>query len=227
MRMPGKHAVLLDFQIAFQKPLQWNQLYVLKGKVSFKSETTFTLVQTSSLPEADSHAEIATGKVSSQVNQPPVQMPAFASLKASDSNLGLKDKVVLITGASRGIGETTAKLFAVHGAKVALNYFRGQEDVEHNVQEISSNGGLAIAVQADVTDRQQVRQMVQSVCGQFQTVDILVNNAIDNIFPVAFLNLTWDSLQDDLDVIVKGAFHCCQEAIPLMVKNGSVMRIKP
>jgi len=220
MRMPGKFAVLLDFQIAFQQPLQWHQRYMLKAKVNFKSESAFTLAQNISFREAGSNTEVATGKVSSQVYQPPVQMPAFATLKANDSDLGLKHKVVLITGASRGIGETTAKLFAVHGARVALNYFRGQTDAERIVAEITSHGGSAIAVHADVTDRQQVQHMVQSVCAQFQAVDILVNNAVDNIYPVGFLNLAWDTLQKDLDVVVKGAFYCCQETIPLMLKNG-------
>jgi 3-oxoacyl-[acyl-carrier protein] reductase len=219
MRMPGKHAVLLDFQIAFQNALQWNRDYLLKGKVSFKSESTLTLAQNVSLRDPAANTDIATGKVSAQVNQPPLQMASFAALQATAADLGLRDKVVLITGASRGIGETTAKLFAVHGARVALNYFRGREDVERIVEEITAHGGSAMAVRADVADRQQVKAMVQSVCGQFQRLDILVNNAIDNIFPVPFLNLTWDSVQRDLDVIVKGAFNCCQEAIPAMLAN--------
>ncbi len=220
MCLPGKFAVFLDFQLAFQERLCWNQRYVLKGKVSFKSDSAFTVVEDVSIREAGSNVGAARGKVSSQVYQPPVQMPPFTSLKATESDLVVKDKVVLITGASRGIGETTAKLFAVHGAKVALNYFRGKSDAEGIADEITSSGGSAFAVQADVTNRQEVRQMLQTVCGHFGCVDILVNNAVDNMYPVGFLNLTWEAVQRDLDVTVKGAFHCCQEVIPLMLKQG-------
>ncbi len=220
MRMPGKFAVFLDFQLAFHQQLRWNQRYLVKAKVTFKSESASTVVQTVSFHEAGDHTEVATGKVSSQVYPPPPQMPALAALKAQDSDLGLKGKVVLVTGASRGIGETTAKLFAVHGAKVALNYFRGRQDAERIVEEITAHGGSAIALEADVANRQQVRQMLQSLWEQFQSLDVLVNNAVDNLYPAGFLNLSWDSVQRDLDVILKGAFHCCQEAIPLMLKKG-------
>jgi len=132
----------------------------------------------------------------------------------------LKGKVVLITGASRGIGETTAKLFALFGARVIVNYHRGKEDADRIVQEILDEGGAAIAVQADVTQSDQVQRMVEKGIERFGAIHILVNNAVRDFRPISFADLTWDEIQKDLDVIVKGAFHCCKAVAPFMLEQG-------
>ena len=92
------------------------------------------------------------------------------------SYLGLEDKVVLITGASRGIGETAAKLFAALGAKVIINYFRGKNDAENIVDEIRLSDGTAICVQCDITDEDSVKKMVSIALNEFGRIDVLVFN---------------------------------------------------
>lgn len=95
----------------------------------------------------------------------------------------LKGKVALITGASRGIGATTAKLFAKEGAKVVLDYYisRYEPDAQENVDKVKEAiikaGGEAIALEADVSNEQQVEYLVQSGINEYGGVDILVNNA--------------------------------------------------
>ena len=59
-----------------------------------------------------------------------------------------------------------------------------------------------------------------AACEQYGTVHALVNNAVGDFYPIPFRELTWERLQQDLDVVVKGAFYCCQEVLPLMVANG-------
>jgi len=163
----------------------------------------------------------ARGKMNVRVNAPTVRMPALDTLRENAMDLQLKNKVVLITGASRGIGETTAKLFALHGAKVVLNYLNGKEQAQQIVDEINASGsGEAISAQANVADAEQVSSMIRSVIGKFGTVDILVNNAAGNVLEVEFQDLSWDDVQRDVDIIVRGAFNCIQSVLPCMEKAG-------
>ena len=73
----------------------------------------------------------------------------------------------------------------------------------------------------------EVKAMISAAQKKFGTIHVLVNNAAGNFHAVPFLNLSWNQMQDDLDVIVKGAFHCCQEILPLMLKNknGKIINI--
>jgi len=229
MRIPGKHATFMDFQATYNQQIQWNRDYVFVGKVRFSSPSTATVVENISIrttEEADSEI-IASGKINAKVNDPPSKMPSVEYLKHNQLDLQLRNKVVLITGASRGIGETTAKLFSLYGAKVAINYFCGEDDARRIVDEIVSHGGQALAVQADVSDREQVKQMVEAACAEYGTVDVLVNNAVSNAYALDFLELSWDTLQKDIDIIIKGAFNCCQEIVPLMIgqKGGKIINI--
>ncbi len=217
MCIPGKHAMLLDFRATIKNPIKLNKPYTLRGAVAFKSDSTGTLVETLTVLETDNPAEpCVSGKINTRVNESPITMPSIDDLKKQVTDRRLNGKVALITGASRGIGETTAKLLSLFGAKVVVNYFRGEEDAKRIVAEITSAGGEAVAIQADVSDRQQVKQMVEAACKHFKTVDILVNNAVRDARPIPLMELTWNDFQRDIDVTVKGAFNCCQEIIPLM-----------
>ena len=142
------------------------------------------------------------------------------SIRENAIDMGLKGKVVLVTGASRGIGETIAKMFAAFGSAVAVNYYLGKEDAERIVEEIRGQGGRAVAVRCDVTDPIQVRRMLAEVLEAYGTVDVLVNNAVRDFLPAKFLGLPWEEVQKDIDVVARGAFHCCQEVIPVMLRQG-------
>jgi NAD(P)-dependent dehydrogenase (short-subunit alcohol dehydrogenase family) len=91
-------------------------------------------------------------------------------------DLGLKDKVALVTGAGRGVGRGVAMRLAAEGAKVVVNDFH-ERRAERVAQEIREQGGQAVPVQADITNLAQVRAMVAKAVETFGPVDILVNNA--------------------------------------------------
>lgn len=221
MCIPGKHATLMDFVISFARPIQLEVPYRLTGTVEHKSQSTGSVTEGIVIDGGQGEGEVvATGKVSVKVNEPPTEGPVMAVIRERDVDLGLRGKVIVITGASRGIGATTAKLFSLHGAKVVVNYVQAREEAEAVIGEIVGAGGDAFAVQADVSDRGQVRRMIVAACEKYGTVDVLINNAVGDFFPVPFQELTWERLQCDLDVILKGAFNCCQEVLPLMIRNG-------
>lgn len=218
--LPGKFATFVDLALHFEHALAKDRIHVLNGTVGFKSSTTQVIVNEVAIAPLDEPKQnLAAGKMTVKVNSPFTKMLSMEALKKSAMGIDFKDKVVLVTGASRGIGETTAKLFALHGAKVAINYYQGQEDAQAIVEEIIRAGGEALAIQADVSDREQVKAMVSHICDRYGSIDVLVNNAVRDAQPAAFKELTWDDIQKDIDVTMKGAFNCCQEVLPLMVNK--------
>ena len=221
MCIPGKYATFLKFDMRVHKSVEINTLYIFEGEVAHVSASTRIIKKNLSVHKSSNEKDIyLSGKVAAIVNPPLVKMPTIRQLKKSALDMGIKDKVVLITGASRGLGETSAKLFALFGAKVVVNYFHGKQDAERIVNEIIAEGGEAFEVQADVSDLLQVRKMVQKAVEKYGNVNVLVNNAVKDFKPISFSRLTWEEIQKDIDVVVKGAFNCCKEVIPLMLKQG-------
>src|ERR1700744_4594494 len=90
----------------------------------------------------------------------------------------LKNKVAVVTGASKGIGAAIARHFAAAGAKVVVNYATSKEGADKVVKEITDNGGTAIAVQADVSNETDVTRLFEETKSAFGALDILVNNAV-------------------------------------------------
>src|SRR5580692_12765307 len=89
----------------------------------------------------------------------------------------LKDKVAIVTGASKGIGASIAKYFAKEGASVVVNYASSKEGADRVVKEITSKGGKAIAVQGDVSKQADVTRLLAETKKAFGRLDVLVNNA--------------------------------------------------
>jgi NAD(P)-dependent dehydrogenase (short-subunit alcohol dehydrogenase family) len=118
----------------------------------------------------------------------------------------LDDRVVIITGASRGIGSAIAKRFAKEGAKVVVNYNKSEDKASRLVDEIRKNGGQALAVRADVSKLDEVKQLVKKTVDAYGRVDILVNNA-GVMFQKTFLDATEEIWDQTIDTNLKGAYY--------------------
>ncbi len=131
----------------------------------------------------------------------------------------LKNKVAIITGARRGMGRTHALSLAGAGAKVVVSDI-SEEDCQKVVEEIEKNGGEAMAVECDVTQKAEVDELVKKTVEKFGKVDILVNNAgIAEFKP--FLEITEEEWDKTLDINLKGYFLCAQAAGKEMAKQKS------
>ncbi|MCC7043150.1 MAG: 3-oxoacyl-ACP reductase FabG [Acidobacteria bacterium] len=139
----------------------------------------------------------------------------------------LKDKVALVTGASRGIGRGIAEVFADEGAHVAVNYLGSPDKAEEVAAYVRSKGRRAITVKGDVARRADVEAMVDQVWTELGPVDILVNNAgIETIVP--FLELTDDQWTRLVDVNLRGNWLCSQVVCRRLVgeqRRGSIVNI--
>ena len=131
----------------------------------------------------------------------------------------LAGKVAIITGASSGIGEATARAFGDAGARVVLAARREQR-LQELADEVNRDGSKAIAVPTDVTDKEAVQRLVDKTLEVFARVDILVNNA--GIMPLSLLRKArveeWDRM---VDVNIKGVLYGIAAVLPIMLKQRS------
>ncbi len=130
----------------------------------------------------------------------------------------IADKIILITGASSGIGEATARLLAQHGAKVILGA-RRTERLEKIAGEIRASGGTAEVRTLDVTNREDVQSFVKFAHEKFGRVDVLFNNA--GIMPLSRMDAlelgAWD---DMVNINIKGVLHGIGAVLPIMKSQG-------
>jgi 3-oxoacyl-[acyl-carrier protein] reductase len=133
-------------------------------------------------------------------------------------DLGLKDKVVLITGASRGIGLAAAQRFAAEGARVAINA-RGKEDLEAAVRSIQKISDQVLSLPADVGDLEALPSLVDAVVAKWGRIDILINNAGAGRYK-PFLDVTIEELSQTLNLNFLSAYRLTQLVVPHMIRNG-------
>lgn len=134
----------------------------------------------------------------------------------------LKEKVVLITGASRGIGAAIAHKLAEAGAKIIVNYAGSTEAAAQTVKELQQKGAEAIALQADVSKTAEVKRMFDEAIAHYGRIDVLVNNA--GIMITKLLKDTTDEeFSRQFDINVKGTFNTMREAADRLADNGSII----
>lgn len=133
-------------------------------------------------------------------------------------NSNIQGKVILITGASSGIGEATARMLAQKGAKVVLGA-RRTDRLERLVAEIRESGEIAMARQLDVTQRDEVQAFVDAALNDFGRIDVIINNAgVMPLSPLAALKVEeWDRM---IDVNIRGVLHGIAAVLPIMQKQG-------
>lgn len=137
----------------------------------------------------------------------------------------LKNKVAIVTGASKGIGASIAKYFAAEGAKVVVNYASSKEGADKVVKAITDNGGTAISAQGDVSKEADIIRLFEETKNAFGTLDILVNNA--GIYLYAPIELvSAESIQQLFNINVSGSLLAIREAVKLFSdKGGNIINI--
>jgi NADP-dependent 3-hydroxy acid dehydrogenase YdfG len=138
---------------------------------------------------------------------------------------GIEDKVVVITGASSGLGEATARLLSAQGARVVLGA-RRVDRIEALADELIASGGKALAIQTDVTDCSQVQALVDAAVQTYGRIDVMINNA--GLMPQSPLERRkiddWNRM---IDVNIKGVLYGIAAALPYMQqqKSGHIINV--
>ena len=135
------------------------------------------------------------------------------------TNTNLEGKIAIVTGASSGIGETTAKALAQEGVKVGLSA-RREKELERVAAEIEQQGGTALVLPTDLRQRDQISAMVDRTVATFGTLDILINNAgFGHWEPIA--NADIDAWQNEIELNLQGVMYTTRYAVDIMLKQSS------
>jgi 3-oxoacyl-[acyl-carrier protein] reductase len=134
--------------------------------------------------------------------------------------MSIKDKVVIITGSSSGIGQTVALRFAKEGAKVVVNYRENKAGGEETLAELKKLTPNCLLVQADVSKPEDIERLFKEATDKFGTVDILINNAAITTDKVPYMDATYADFKEMVDADIISVFMCSQAAIRIMQKQG-------
>ena len=133
---------------------------------------------------------------------------------------------VLITGASRGIGAETARIFAQGGDRVFINYSKSENAAASLQKELSECGHYAVSIKADVSSSREVNEMFERISREYGGIDVLVNNAGISQTKL-FTDITDDDWNNMISSNLSSAFYCCREALPYMIRQhfGRIINI--
>jgi 3-oxoacyl-[acyl-carrier protein] reductase len=149
-----------------------------------------------------------------------MEVSQTSSQRLSDASGGLRQRVAIVTGASRGIGRAIALALAAEGANVVVNYASSSAAAQEVVAVITDTGGTAVALQADVSKLEQVESLLSQTIEKFGRVDVLVNNA-GITRDTLLLRMKPEDWQAVIDLNLTGVFLCTRAVSKVMLKQKS------
>jgi 3-oxoacyl-[acyl-carrier protein] reductase len=216
-RLPGPGALWAQQNFRWRAPVFIGDELEITLRVTHKSEGARTLT-----------IEINAVNQNRQVVMEGDGTVMVLEERKTTRDLPLSERVALVTGGSRGIGAAIARSLAQSGARVIINYLKNERAAGELQAQIETAGGGAIAVQADVTERDSIERLIDQASNHFgKPVDVLINNASGPIPAKPFIETDWGGIQAQLDTQVRGAFNCIQAVLPAMLEaqSGRIINI--
>ena len=134
--------------------------------------------------------------------------------------IDLTGKAALVTGGSNDTGAAICRILAEAGSSVVIQYYKNRDKADKVCGYIGSQGGIAANCFVDLSDKASIDELFSFIKDRFGRLDILVNNAHLPITRSFFSEVSWEEHQEQIDVMVKGTFHCSKKAVFMMVENG-------
>jgi 3-oxoacyl-[acyl-carrier protein] reductase len=218
-KLPGDGALWYSQNLEFLLPARVGDTLTIKAVVVDKIERTQTLELSTDI--FNQHKQkITTGTAK-------VKVIEQEKLNAETNSSNLRSKVALVVGGTGGIGRATCFQLAKEGFKVAIHYHKNKDLADKIKEQIISLGEKAIIVNADITDFEQVKEMIEKTIRKYNTITVVVNCSTLAVQNIKFKDLEWHNIQDHFDVNIKGSFNVLKCVIPLMEqeKYGKIIGI--
>ena len=209
MKLPGKGALWTSQSLSFLKQAYTGDTLKISSTVKQKSPSTRSLVLDIVITNQNNE-KLITGRST-------VKM--IDEEEEHENMTSDREKIVLITGASRGIGAATARILSSQGYSVIINYLHSRNEAESLRDEILKKGGNALAIQADLSSLIDVEAMLSKVEENLGEITAFVHCAADQNRLQPFSELSWDCIQGQFDVQVRGFFNCLKLLLPKMLEK--------
>src|SRR3972149_7523064 len=134
--------------------------------------------------------------------------------------IDLTGKAALVTGGNNDTGAAICRILSEAGSSVVIQYYKNRDKADKVCEYIGSQGGIAANCFVDLSDKASIDELFSFIKDKLGRLDILVNNAHLPITQSIFCEVDWEEHQEQLDVMVKGTFHCSKKAVFMMVENG-------
>lgn len=217
MQLPGAGALWMQQSFRWRNPVFVGDTIEVVLKVAHKSVGSRILsIEITAMNQNGKPVMEGEGTVS---------VPEIRSVRTESP---IRDRVVFVSGGSRGIGAAVCRAFAAAGASVLVNFKSGTAAAEDLCHSIAAAGGVAIPAPADVNDSAAVARATALAVEAFnRPVDILINCAGGAVPTRPFLETSWDEIQSALDVHLRGAYNCARAVVPGMAaqKSGRIVNI--
>lgn len=215
MKIPGQHALYLGQDISFRKPVRVGETIRAVIRVTSKNSATHTLILATEIRNLNDKVLVGGIAKVKVRDQPTFSQPIVSKVKSQT-----KQKIVLITGSSRGIGAHIARVLASRGFSIAINYFRSKTQAQQLVEDIRNQGGQAQMYQADVRNLKESEYLLTQIEDQWGGLDCLVNCASGTLQQKPISTLSWGDFLSQLEYQLRAVFQLCQLAHPLFRKQG-------
>lgn len=219
-KLPGEGSLWFEQSLRFLSPARIGEEIVVTAEVLSKSESQ-RVISIRTRVHGEAGRELVDGEAKVKVVESSSE-PEPA--KSDEPEAG----VVLITGGARGIGASIARRLASEGYRVAVNYRSSEEAAFGLLESIEQHGGQAMAIRADITDADQVAEMFDEIRRRLGSAPLrLINNASPAIDPTPIKDLSWNGIQKQIDVQVRGAYLATRAALPSMIeaKQGCIVNL--
>jgi len=210
-RLPGPGSLWYEQEIRFLAPVRIGTKIRVWVKVRHKSEAQ-RIVVLETVVFDEHERRVIEGEAKVKI----LQQEQIEEFSMSEKRTG----AIIVSGGSRGIGACIVKVLAADGYPIIVNYFHSASQAKMLVDEINQNGGRAIGCRADVSNDQEVKEMVDVTLSTFQNIHGIVNNASGPIEIKDFAELEWNDIQRHIDIQLKGSFNVTRSVLPCFLEQG-------
>jgi 3-oxoacyl-[acyl-carrier protein] reductase len=218
-KLPGDGALWYSQNLEFLLPVRIGDVITVKAIVLKKNDRDNSIELSTNIYNQN-HQKVTAGISKVKIVESIEKKSPIKEVKA-------KSKTALIIGATGGIGESTVLKLSDDGFNVILHYYKNITSANQICDKISNSKIKKLIVNSDITKKNEVEDMFTKIYRKFDSIDVIVNCSTINFGNIKFENLNWNTIQNHIDINIKGTFNIIKQAMPMMIRNkyGKIINI--